>query len=51
LGLHLNLTEGKPISPNVPSLVNEDGTFFGKFRFRDRISQITKKDIKTEIRG
>lgn len=31
VGAHLNLTEGRPVSPasGVPSLVNEEGCFFG----------------------
>ena len=32
LGLHLNLSEGRPLSPRdeVPSLVDEDGRLLGK---------------------
>ena len=31
IGLHFNITEGKPISTEVSSLVDEFGVFLGKF--------------------
>jgi predicted glycoside hydrolase/deacetylase ChbG (UPF0249 family) len=37
LGLHFNITEGKPISRNVSSLVDDFGCFFGKFGLRQFI--------------
>ena len=39
VGLHLNLTEGKPIFKGKTSLVNDTGYFLGKFGFRKEISR------------
>lgn len=33
LGLHLNLTEGRPVSKGLRRLVGADGNFRGKFHF------------------
>jgi len=37
VGVHLNLTEGKPLSlpDDIPSLVNQDGRFMGKLALRN----------------
>ena len=42
-GLHLNLTEGFPVSDNkdVSSLLSENGAFKGKFGFRDAVKEHT----------
>uniref|UniRef100_A0A1I8G0T2 Carbohydrate deacetylase n=1 Tax=Macrostomum lignano TaxID=282301 RepID=A0A1I8G0T2_9PLAT len=52
-GLHLNLTEGRPVCPpgQVPSLVNPDtGRFLGKLGFRAALSagQVSRSDILAE---
>ena len=46
LGLHLNLTEGKPISPlsKIKSLVNQKNEFHGKFGFY--LEALEKESIK-----
>jgi len=53
IGLHFNLTQGSPISDPklVPSLVNEDGSFFNVKVFRDKIKnkEIQQTDILTEL--
>ena len=45
LGLHFNITEGKPISRNVSSLVDDFGCFFGKFGLRQVIDS-NKVDLE-----
>eukprot|EP00008_Paramoeba_atlantica_P007866 CAMPEP_0201490714 /NCGR_PEP_ID=MMETSP0151_2-20130828/27144_1 /ASSEMBLY_ACC=CAM_ASM_000257 /TAXON_ID=200890 /ORGANISM="Paramoeba atlantica, Strain 621/1 / CCAP 1560/9" /LENGTH=284 /DNA_ID=CAMNT_0047876777 /DNA_START=96 /DNA_END=947 /DNA_ORIENTATION=- len=49
-GLHLNLTEGTPISPPnaVPSLVDSGGMMLGKTTFWETVNSISVADIKTE---
>ena len=49
VGLHLNLTEGKPIFKEQTSLVNNAGYFLGKFGFREEISRgaICESDVMT----
>ena len=39
VGLHLNLTEGLPVTQQekVKSLLKEDGLFWGKFGFREKL--------------
>lgn len=37
LGLHLNLTEGRPIKTLKNSLTSEKGLLRGKFKFRDAL--------------
>ena len=37
LGLHLNLTEGKPIKTYKNSLTSEKGLLRGKFKFREAL--------------
>lgn len=41
-GLHLNLTEGRPISENIDrirSLIDENGHFHGKFGLREKLNE------------
>ncbi len=49
IGLHLNLTEGKPVSKicHVTSLVNPDGCMLGKFGFREKIArqEVQEEDV------
>lgn len=55
IGLHLNLTEGTPISKNTKSLVTKDNKLFGKKLFHDLMKQnqlnkrINIDEIKSEI--
>jgi predicted glycoside hydrolase/deacetylase ChbG (UPF0249 family) len=55
LGLHLNLTEGKPIITNpietISTLVDNNGMFFGKFGFSKQMisGKIESKQIELEI--
>ncbi len=53
LGLHLNLTEGRPLCPAgaIPTLVNEEGQFFGKTDFFLRLKQgkISLEDVRREV--
>lgn len=52
VGLHINLTEGKPIHGNVPSLINAiDNNMKGKMGFRTDFENnlIKKEDIINEI--
>lgn len=53
LGLHLNLTEGKPISKpqEIQSLLSEDGYFLGKHGFREALQSgmVRLEEVKKEI--
>jgi len=53
IGIHLNLTVGKPVSApsKIPSLVDDDGCFFPSSRFKKMLlmRKIKKDDIKREL--
>ena len=52
LGIHLNLTEGKPVSENSNnSLTSDEGFFHGKFGFRDALArgEINMSHVENEI--
>lgn len=53
IGLHFNLTQGKPISDPqaIPSLVNEHGEFYSFAQFRNRCKKnlIKKQEVLTEL--
>ena len=55
IGLHINLTQGKPVSDPqlIPSLVDANGFFLEKAGFEKSIKSggIKKDDIKTEIKA
>ncbi|XP_014674695.1 PREDICTED: carbohydrate deacetylase-like [Priapulus caudatus] len=53
IGLHLNLTEGKPINESTHTLVAHDGFMRGKIGFRDawKNSEITEEHVAMEIRS
>lgn len=55
VGLHLTLTDGKPILPPriVPSLVNDDGRFFKRHQFERRIllGKVNVDEIEKEFRA
>lgn len=49
VGLHVNLTEGKPLSANCKTLVAENGEMLGKFPFRNSCHGLDKGEIALEI--
>ncbi len=53
IGLHLNLTEGAPLSPSsaVPSLVDKHGQMLGKFGLRDALQagRVQDTHLQTEL--
>lgn len=53
LGLHLNLTEGRPIKTLKNSLTSEKGLLRGKFKFRDALKhgEIDLDEIKDEVQA
>ena len=55
IGLHINLTQGKPVSDphQIPSLLDVNGFFLEKPGFEKAIKsgRIKKEDIKTEIKA
>jgi len=50
VGLHLNLTEGYPLSHDVSSLLDEKQVFLGKHGFREKLKagNILEKHIESE---
>lgn len=55
IGLHFNLTQGKPISniQEVPSLVNKDGSFYNITEFKKRVKKglVEQKDVLKELKA
>ena len=51
LGLHINLTQGSPISNNVSSLVDENNTFHKHRKVENEQVEITYEDAYTEIKA
>jgi len=54
VGLHLNLTEGRPLSKlsRVKSLLGEDGkTFKGKYEFRYKKNELNLAEVENEVRA
>lgn len=51
IGLHLNVTLGKPVLPpaQVPSLVDETGHFYDRFRIFEYIYQISLEELRAEL--
>ncbi len=51
IGLHLNVTLGKPVLPpeKVPSLVDADGNFYDRFRIFEHIHKISLDDLRAEL--
>lgn len=53
MGLHFNITEGKPVSKptEIPSLVNNRGHFLGKYGFRQMIENlgVVENQVKVEL--
>lgn len=55
MGIHINLTEGRPITKDyskIKSLINSDGFMYGKFGLRIELAKgnIKSEDIEYEIR-
>ncbi|SDZ68518.1 PTS system, cellobiose-specific IIA component/hypothetical protein [Evansella caseinilytica] len=48
VGVHLNLTIGKPIHSNVPSLINDEGYFHNK---RDFFQKANMEDVERELKA
>jgi predicted glycoside hydrolase/deacetylase ChbG (UPF0249 family) len=55
VGLHFNLTDGRPVSrpEDVPSLVDSNGHFYRKFRFYRRLlaRRFRAQDIRRELKA
>ncbi len=51
LGLHLNLTRGRPVTPReqIPTLVDEQGDFFGIRTWADHLDAFDPDDLAREI--
>ena len=48
VGLHLNLTEGKPITEKsyIPSLLDNAGHFLGKIGVRNKLATLSKDEVR-----
>lgn len=51
LGLHINITAGKPISNNVNSLVDENGNFYHHNKIEKNEIQLNYEDVIFEIKS
>lgn len=55
IGLHFNITEGKPIChpSSIPSIVKDNGMFynFSEFRKKSKQNRISKRDILIELKA
>ena len=51
IGLHLNLTLGKPILPpeEVPTLVDDDGNFYDRFQIFQHLYEISVDELRAEL--
>lgn len=49
-GVHLNLTEGRPLSPGLKSMAGPDGCFYGKQEGHRRLMSKGDKTLAEEIR-
>ncbi len=51
IGLHLNLTLGKPILPpeKVPTLVDDEGNFHDRFRIFEHLYDISVDELRAEL--
>ena len=47
VGLHLNLTEGEPVTEkvHVPSLLSESGHFLGKIGLRNKLDRVSESEV------
>ena len=51
VGLHLNLTVGKPICSDLKTIVDEDGNFLSKQAYKDHADDIDVKEIEKEYQA
>ena len=49
LGIHINLSEGRPISQDLRILTGQDGLFTGKQTARELLKQTSNKELEREI--
>ena len=51
VGLHLNLTEGKPVSErsSIPSLLNDAGNFLGKMEVRKKLDDLLNDEVVRKL--
>jgi predicted glycoside hydrolase/deacetylase ChbG (UPF0249 family) len=49
LGVHINLSEGRPISQDLQVLAGQDGLFRGKQTARELLKQTSNKELEREI--
>ena len=49
IGLHFNLTEGRPLSPDTVSLVDNNGYFLGKAGFWNSHKLFNSDEIRKEL--
>ena len=51
IGLHLNLTLGKPILPpeKVPTLVDDTGNFYDRFQIFEQLYKISVDELRAEL--
>lgn len=51
IGLHLNLTEGKPVLPanEIPSLVDKEGNFFSPEKIISKLSNMKIEEVRKEL--
>lgn len=49
VGLHLNLTVGKPLTPNLKTIVGEDGKFINQFSYANK--EIDIEEIRQEYQA
>lgn len=50
LGIHINLSEGRPISQNLRLLTGQNGCFLGKQAARDLLRHAVNEELAQEIR-
>lgn len=51
VGLHLSITEGRPISTDLPTLTRDDGSFWGAFELLHRHDQVDRAELERELRA
>lgn len=52
IGLHLNLTEGKPVTTNLESigtLLNQDDEFFSKVEFQEKLDSFCEQEVVVQF--
>jgi predicted glycoside hydrolase/deacetylase ChbG (UPF0249 family) len=51
IGLHLNLSEGKPVLPasEIPSLVDKDGDFYSKDKIIFKLADMKIEEVRKEL--